>query len=85
LKFQVLRPNAERTKIEFQDIYETDQEQFVTLLQTGVLWAKGSQPVRFLNNDAVKVGQKDLIPREHFSNAGASSVHEEEKPAGTLF
>lgn len=47
LKFQVFRPNSDRTTAEFGEIYDTDQDLFVTFLQTGVLWRKGNKPIDF--------------------------------------
>ncbi|MGP2739014.1 hypothetical protein ACTVL4_13415 [Serratia nevei] len=56
LTIDVLRPNADRTKVEVKETISLNQDEFISLLQTGYYWKKekGSAPVKvdILKNDS---------------------------------
>ncbi|MBL6975775.1 MAG: hypothetical protein ISR64_08605 [Deltaproteobacteria bacterium] len=44
VRFKVLRPNADKTKVEYGEVYTTTQDDFVLFLQTGVVWPITREP-----------------------------------------
>lgn len=55
VRFKVIRPNTDRTKVEKGEEYVTTQDEFITFLQTGLVWQlKGGRPIDLFNTPAPK-------------------------------